>query len=456
MPKWLLLCLLLRLPAVGFADGFDYPDQQFQYVEPAWHAATGQALHHTWELRAGLRGQVYPWLLANVFQGLRAVGCDEPLATMRAVRFVHAVFSLLPMALFWLVVVRWRPIAAPRPSLLLFALSGLMVAGVQPSGPGFAALLALSAALALPGPRWWPAFGGLCLGLAFCARFQDALFGPGFLAALLWQRRYAAAGWFALGCVPGICLQGFADLAVRGEFLGTPWHYAQANLAAGAAAQWRTQPFWFYLLAGVVPVLALVPPFLRVGWSRLRAGAAVLPGALVGAAVHLGVHSFIARKALRFEHGAFMMLLAVIAVGLPAASGRLARWHAGVLGTVHLGLWLAASFWFGNAGAVRTALWLRAQPDFDGRVLVVGGDASALGGFFYSRPAADCVTGCAAEAAAMTLLAAGPATPPFVVAVREQLPEDLARTAGLTLAAAFQGQWDLREGERRFVYRVRR
>lgn len=453
LPTWLLLCLVVRLPAVLFADGFDYPDQQFQYIEPAWHAATGRPMHVTWELNNQLRSPIYSDFLAVVFRGLLALGIEEPMPLMRAVRGVHAVLSLLPMWLFWLVAVRWFPRATPRVPLLLFAASGLLQSSVQASGPGLAAVLAVSAALALAGPYRFALLGGLCLGLAFCGRCQDALFGPGFLAILVWQRRWGTAACFLLGCVPGICLQGYYDLATRGQFLATPWHYMRANLELGAAAKWRTQPFWFYFVAGVVPVLVLAPPFLRTAWQRLRAGAAILPCAFAGALVHLVVHSCIARKALRFEHGSLMMLLAVMAMGLQAVVGTNARWHLRLLVAVHLVLAAANSFWFGNASAVRLASWLREQPDFTGHVLVVDGDATSLGGYYYSRPAADRVRGCKRADLADHLPPREPAPAPFVVAIREPLDAAAIASGRLQLATTFVGPWDLRTGERRFVYR---
>lgn len=453
LAAYLGLGLLLRLPAVLGADGFDFPDQQFQYVEPAWHLATGAAWHEPWEYRDGMRSWVYPWLLSGVFRLVLALGCEEPMATMRAVRAVHAVFSLLPLAVFWLAVVRWRPIASPRLPLLVFAAAGLMVVGVQPSGPSFAATLAVTAGIAVAGPGPFPALAGLCLGFAFAGRFQDAMFGPAFFGVLLWQRRWSAACWFALGCVPGIVAQGLGDLAIHGEFLGSLWRYFASNLGANDAANaWHGQPLLFYVYAGCVPVLALVPLLLGTAVARLRAGSAVLPAALVGGLLHLAAHSFITRKALRFEYPALALLLAVVLAGLPAAYGRVARWHTSLLLVVHLGWWALASFWFGSAGAVRMANWLREQPEWNGDVLVVDGDATMLGGCFYSRPPREA----AAKLPAARLAEANGGDVPFVVVVREPLSAaQLAMIPDFELAASFHGMFDLRRGDRRYVYRRR-
>ena len=460
-PLWVFLgiALLLRLPAVLFAHGFFFVDQQFQYVDPAWHLATGQAWHETWEFIDGLRSWVYPGLLAGIFRLLLSVGFEEPMPLMQAVRAVHAVMSLLPVWLFWLLVVRWHPVAAPRLPLLLFATSGLLVVGVQPSGPTLGATLAVAAVLAAHGPRWFPALGGLCLGLAFCLRVQEALFGPALLAVLLWQRRRRAAAWFGVGCMPGILLQGLVDLGTHGCFLGSAWNYVFSNIGLGSSEKWQQRPWWFYFAAGVVPVVVLVPPFLRCAWQRLRAGAVVLPGAVAAALLHLAVHSCIGRKALRFEVSALVLLFAVIAVGLGTASAvpepRTAAWHRRLLIAVHVLLFLGVSLWFPNAGAVRLTLALRAEAGFAGDVLVVGGDATSLGGFYYLRQPADRVTGLSRDQLAAHLQQVPPVAGGFVVAVRDPLLEPAAGSGGLELVASFAGYGDFSAGERRFLYRWR-
>lgn len=454
LAPYLLLALLLRLPAVFFADGFDYPDQQYQYIDPAWHLATGAAWHRTWEWQAGMRSWVYPELLAAVFRGLGALGCTEPMATMRAVRGVHALWSLLPMIMFWLVVVRWRPVARPRPALLWFALSGLLVLQVQPSGPSFAATLAVAAVLAAQGPGWWPAFGGLCLGFAFCGRFQDALYGPGVVLALAWQRRSGAAAAFTVACLPGIVTQGLSDLSMGGGFLSSPLANLRVNVGDGAAAGWTTQPWWFFWLVGVVPVCFFVPPLLRDAWRRFAAGATLLPVATVAALGHLLAHSFIARKALRFEYASLAMLCAVLLAGLGAANGRRATWHLRLFGLVHGSLFLWASFAFGNAGAVGATLWLRDHPGPGQQVFVVDAPATVLGGFYYLRPEADRVR--AVQSGELAALVAAGQLPvgAVLVTARKELAV-VVPGARFELEGSFPGQFDLRRGERRLVYRRR-
>ena len=120
LATFLLLGLALRLPAVVFARGYEFVDQQFQYVDPAYGLATGADWIRTWEWQAGLRSWAYPGLLSYI---LRALPIADPDLQMLAVRGVHALLSLLPLAGLWLVVMRWRPLANPQPVLWLAAAS---------------------------------------------------------------------------------------------------------------------------------------------------------------------------------------------------------------------------------------------------------------------------------------------------------------------------------------------
>ncbi len=457
--RYLLLALALRLPAVWWARGYEYIDQQYQSVDPAWHLATGLDWHPTWEWIDGIRSWVYPHLLAAVFRAAQTLGCTSPAAAMAFARGAHALVSLLPLALFWLLIVRWRPVAAPRLPLLLVAVSGLFVTiGVQPSASALAATFAVASAIACAGPGRWPACGGLLLGFAFACRFQEALFGPALVAALLWQRRWRAAIAFAVGCLPGILVQGFSDVAAYGRFLHSPFAYVHSNLVLGAAAKWRAQPWWFYLAAGVAPLLVMVPPLLRTAWSRLAAGAAIAPAVLAAGVLHLALHSCVGRKALRFEYAALAMLVVVAAAGLGSRCGavRRERWHTALLFVVHGALWVFASAWYHHAGPVQAAEAIRRDAAFDGDLWLVDGDETAIGGMAYlAHP--DVRVVCVARQQLGERLAKTPPDPGTLVLVtrRELEPADAGIAARLEPVAAFTGMFDLRQGERRFLYRWR-
>ncbi|MCR9244838.1 MAG: hypothetical protein NXI31_07385 [bacterium] len=469
LPACLAMGLLVRLPAVLFADGYEYVDQQYQNVDPAWHLATGEAWTPTWEWIDGIRSWVYPWFLAGLFRGGLAIGVDDPLVLMRWVRFTHALIGLLPLALLYSALVRWpRPsnttvrtsgnaVMRPGIALWLVAVSGLLVTtAVQPSGPALGATLAVAAVVAFHGRGVWPAVAGLLLGLAFCCRFQEAVFGPAVVLVGLWQRRFRAVLWFSAMTLPGIALQGVVDIAMGGAFLSTPWRYFEFNVLLGASQKWDAEPWWFYLAAGVVPAFAFVPPWLGVAWRRLRAGAGLLPAALVAGGLHVLAHSCVGRKALRFEYGALGLLVVVMAVGVALVpgreGGRSPRWqrsHGIALFVVHGLLWVWASLVPGHLGPIRMAEALRGEPEFHGELLVVGGDATSIGGACYLRRPRLAIAGIAIDEVAERARAGVQ----WFVAVRHPLATDVQDAAGLELVGSYHGLFGLRRGDRRFVYR---
>lgn len=455
LPVYLALGLVLRLPAVLWADGYEFVDQQYQYVDPAWHLATGQAWSPTWEWNSGMRSWLYPGFLAGVFRLVLAVGVEDPLWCMRVVRAVHALLSLLPLAMFWLCIVRWRPVGEPRLPLLLFAGSGLLVTlGVQPSGLTWGGTLAVAAVLAFHGPRWFPWLAGLLLGLAFGGRVQDALFGPALFAVGLFQRRWAALAGLVLGCVPGLVLQGLVDLWTYGRFFSSPIAYYVCNVELGAAAKWSQQPWWFYGVLGVLPATLLVPPWFGPAWSTLRRGSALLPAACAAAALHLGMHSCLDRKAIRFEYSALALLLAVVFAGLGGqAQQRFARsFRLGVV-AVHAALLLWASFVFHHEGPVRAAIALGGHPEFRGDLVAVDGDATMVGGAYYLRRAELNITSVSREGLGEHLMGLPAAAAPFVVASRTALAGvDSTGVGRLEPVGEFGGFF--RDRDRRFVYRL--
>lgn len=463
LPQYLGIALLARLPAVLWSRGYEFADHQYQYVDPAWHAGLGGSWWETYDYVEGIRSWVYPGLLGRLFRALHALGIEGAGSMMVATRFVHALVSLLPIALFWLLVVRWRPLTGlrhPRLALLFFACNGFAVySGVQPTGPTFAVGLSVAALLLFQAPHRFAPFGaGLLIGLAFCCRFQDALFGFLLCGVGLVQRRHRACVGLALGALAMLLVQGLVDLRTYGWFLHSPLAYLHTNLVRGLALELGTQSWW-YLFAIAAAVLLCVPPFLRSCAHALRDGAAVLPILTAAALLYLLVHSFVPRKALRFVLVALWLLSAVQAIGMlravrePAAR----RWHRRLWLGAHLLLWVLASFWYHNRGPVEAARFLGEQPEFQDRLVLIDVGQEHLGGHFYLRRDALQVIYRWRQELPGWLAAAQPPTPLYLLACGTPLDE-LAPAPGFRIreVARFADWPELREDRRRFVYRLER
>lgn len=386
LAKLALLALALRCVAVVFSRGYEFVDQQFQYVDPAWGLATGNEWWHAWEWSAGIRSWAYPGLLAGVFRIGTGLGITDPAALMVFVRAVHACASLVPILALALVVSRWRPQPQPGRIVLLAAASFVLVyAGVQPSGLTFAVGLTVAAVLFFEGPGLWPCLAGTLLGVAFACRFQDALLGPVLFGIGLVQRRWKASLLLTAGAVAPVVAQGLLDVATWGSFLHSAFAYVRTNVIEGKSAEFGTSTVLVYLGA----VAALFVPFVPEAPRIFAAGTRALPGAMTCGIAYIALHALIARKQARFILPALALLQIVWIVGavrtLPPDT--LSRVYRRVVQTLNL----LALVWFSIAyyhrGPIEAALTLRADPSYEGRLLLVETGGEGIGGAYWlGRP----------------------------------------------------------------------
>lgn len=383
---WLFLlgALLLRLPAALFSRGYEFLDHQFQYVDPAYHLAFDADWWRPWEYERGMRSWVYPGLLAGVFRGLHALGLTDSELRMVATRALHALWSLLPLAALWHLVVRWQPLPQARGVLWFAALSGLFVyTGVQPNGPMWAAQASVAAVLCAHGPAArHAALAGVLLGLGVAGRMQDLAFVPAIGAWLVWRRRWSGLLAFSGAGLAMLVAQGLVDLCTWGTFLQSMVEYLRANVSEGRAADFGRAPAWQYLPA-VAAVLAFVP-FVPSASRAVVDGAKRYPLIAAAAVVYLVAHSLLDRKAVRFVMPGLMLasLLAAVGVGVGAHLRAQRRW----LFVCHGALAVVLSLFYFHRGAVEAAKALAARPDFRDRLLLVTeSDLSqaAVGGYYY-------------------------------------------------------------------------
>ena len=459
LPRYLLFAFLVRLPAVIWSRGYAFSDHQFQYVDPAFHLAFGGSWWQPHDFTQGLRSWVYPGILAGVFEMVAGVGITEPRSMMVATRLVHALMSLIPVAAFWLLIVRWKGWSGQRPLLLFFAANALLVyCAVQPTGPTFAVGLSLAAIFLFQGPgSLWPFLSGLLLGLAFACRFQDAFFGPVLLAAGLIQRRWRACGFLALGSAITVLGQGIVDLLTWGSFLHSPFRYVAWNVFEGQAQRYGQQPFWFYA-AFVALVLVLIPPFLRSGFRALSEGSGRLPLLAVAAFTYILLHNVMARKDIRFVLPAVILLLAVYASSLlfpRVAEGKSRRVHRHVFVGLHVLALCFASVWYANRGPVEAALALHGFEDFQDRLVVVDGEDDKVGGYFYLGRQSLEVVKVRKRYLASWLRAAKPDGPTYLLVVGGPLDgtEGWGRYR-LEPVGEYRDWPDTWPGARRFLYRA--
>jgi phosphatidylinositol glycan class B len=459
--QYLCLALLVRIPAVFFSRGYDFLDHQYQYIDPAYHVGLGGSWFLYHDYVQGLRSWVYPLILAGVFKLIAWAGITEPQVMMTVTRLIHGLISLIPVAAFWTLVVRWMGWQGQRPLLLFFAANWILVySGVQPTGPTFAVGIALTAVFLFHGPgRLWPFVSGLLLGLAFSCRFQDAFFGPVLLGAGLLQRRWRESVFFCLGCTITITMQGLVDLFTWGSFLHSPFRYVAWNVFEGKMQTYGVQPWWLYGVY-VCAVLVLVPPFLRSGIRALVEGAQRLPVLFAASAFYISMLNLVVRKDFRFVFHALILLLIVYASSLlrrEKSAAKLGVLHRRVFITAHLVVLVLVSFWYPMRGPIEAAVFLSKQPDFMTRLVVVDGANEDAGGHFYLQRKKLDILGVEQEDLEEWLQQELSDSPLYILTIRHPLkPIVLPEGYVIEERGAFSNWPDLQGHARRFLYRIRR
>ncbi len=334
---------LLRLAVVPLPIIY-FPDEIWQYMEPARHLAGGRSVV-PWEFREGLRSWLVPAMLAPaaMLGEWLATGSQLPVLLQRLllaaaslgiiasaaalglrISRLHGLFSAL-VAASWFELVYF----APRP--LSESLSLAFV---------FPALYLLT----LPAERKTRrimAVAGAVLGLAFCIRLQlaPALF---VLAAFGCGRRLRR-GWLPLaaGGAAALMLAGAVDL-LAGE-MPFAWMARNftVNLIEGRSEQYGTGAWHWYLRnAWYIYGFALFP-----GLFLALIGAKRYPAIFWSAITNLAVHSAIPHKEARFMLFSGVLLVVLAAIGTADVLQRLSRRWPGAVSPPAIAA--AALLWIG-------------------------------------------------------------------------------------------------------------
>jgi len=181
----------------------------------------------------------------------------------------------------------------------------------------------------------------ICLGLMFHFRYQT---GPILIALVVWMLIRARVPIRQLllfgGTVTVVLAAGVGlDTLGYGTFQVAAWNYLHANLVAGAAASFGTEPWYYYLVKPLeAPLGVLLLPAVLVYSLRY-------PGNLLTWLMwaFLLEHAAVGHKELRFLYPVAHLALAMAVFLIPR------RWYqAGASGNPFLGhaWWARWAFWF--------------------------------------------------------------------------------------------------------------
>lgn len=332
LPLVLALALAVRLWMLATHTYIVWPDETFQYLEPAHRLVFGAGVI-TWEYLDGVRSWLLPALVAPVMW-LAAQLDPSPLTYVAAVRVGCALASLsVPFVGYRLVAARQGTIPAIITALLCaLSTEAVYFAPVLMTEPlaTDAALLAIwlgdpMGARQASGRRLFAA--GLLFGLAFSLRYQYA---PAIGLAILAQhgrdgRRFVRV---VAGAALVAALSGGLDWATWGSPFQSVWLNFRLNALQGVSGAMGAQP-WFYYAAYYPVAWGALAPLLLV---LALFGALRLPALALAALATLALHSLTPHKELRFVFLATAAMPMLVGAGLGGALLRIRALRRPLLG----------------------------------------------------------------------------------------------------------------------------
>lgn len=323
---------------------FSYPDELWQYLEPARHIAVGRWIE-TWDFRDGLRS----WLLPTMLSGPMALGYAMAPLTRLDVLFARLLAVAVSMGALAAAMAVARTISCQHAAVVGIAMATWFeVAYLAPRtlAEPIAAGLALLAVFPLLLRRSLGAMviAGALLALACAIRFQ---YFPALAVLAAGVLRFDWPRWrgVALGGLIGLSISASADAAMGAVPFRWIGRNIVVNLLQGKAASFGVQPPWWYATES----WQLNGPGCVVLTALALIGARRYPVLFLSALTNLVVHSLIAHKEERFVFYSLSIVIVLAAIGSVdvwnGAMQRLPR-RFGVSGRGSAVLWLGLG-WVG-------------------------------------------------------------------------------------------------------------
>ncbi|WP_404711231.1 hypothetical protein [Sphingomonas sp. MMS24-J13] len=338
-----LLAASLRVPT-AFFEMYHYPDEVWQYLEPAYGMVTGQRVV-TWEYRTGMRSWLIPTILAAPMWIGKAIAPHGPLYQILP-RLLAVACSLGIVGFGAAIALRISRLHALTVGLVLATSFELVYFSARTLSETFAVALIVPAAwLLLPHPARSArrlVIGGLLVGLCFTTRIQLA---PALLMLVAGCCRADLRAWALViaGGIGGLAIDGVID-AFHG-LVPFDWmvENVRLNVVENRSANYGVLPFqWFLIFWMRLWGVVALPIILLVGLGARRQ-----PILLWVALVNVLAHSLIAHKEYRFVILSEVLLILLAAIGTGDVIGWMLmhrpRWRQAIAGGAIL-FWLGCSF----------------------------------------------------------------------------------------------------------------
>ncbi len=264
-----IIGILLHLICAYISSGFIHVDEHFQLLEFANFKMGGiSANEMPWEWHEYLRPTAQPYFAYYVMQFAKLLGIVNPFTISMILRIISAAIALISIHFFGKYAFGYKSqnynifVAF---SLLTWFATYQHVRFSSENWGGIFLLLGIGFVL---NKKWF--LSGLILGLSFLFRYQMALSIVGILAWLIaieklsWRKLITFISGILLAIILGI----LSDYQFYGKWVFTAYNYFSVNLIQGKAAEFGTDPFYYYILKfleqGFMPISFLLLTFLII------------------------------------------------------------------------------------------------------------------------------------------------------------------------------------------------
>ncbi len=350
--KYFLCGLLLNILAAWFSVGYHHPDEHFQILEFAnYKLGNTPVIDLPWEFATKIRPGLQPFIAYCFINLFNSVGIYSP--------FISTfIFRLLIGFLAWLltcklILVLLSSFSSDKGKKIFIGLSFFLwfvpYLNVRFSSENTAALSFLCAIYLLI-KSYRSQFQkktsfivvGFLLTLSFFFRFQMAFAIIGLGLWLLLIKKITWQNWLAIIltglCTAALCI--YLDKWLYGSYTFTPYNYYRVNILQHAAANFGTDPFWYYpvlfIMLAVPPLSVVLLYFFGVGMygKPKSVFVFVLIPFVIG-------HSVIGHKEMRFLFPFWFAFVYIVSVGI---DGCILKYHANKLFTYSFKILLIFNF----------------------------------------------------------------------------------------------------------------
>jgi len=262
--RWFAISLCIHLLVSWFSLGFYHYDEHFQILEFAgYKVGHSPASALPWEFITKIRSAFQPLIVVIILKFLKLFQIDNPFLAATILRVISAILGWISSVYVSIAAMyylpnnwfrKWFVILSSTLSIIFF----IHVRFSSESWSGSLAflgtafiLLRINKSADYKNRNFSNIlfFSGFLFGLSYLCRVQSAFLYPGIFLWLFFMVRLPTIKfiWLIIGILVALLLGVVIDHWFYGIWVNTAFRYFYINIILGAAANFGTEPWWWYI-----------------------------------------------------------------------------------------------------------------------------------------------------------------------------------------------------------------